>query len=130
MTARQTSSLASVDNNVFMIDELQHVPLHAFDILLTDLSAKEISELKIDTHKHLSTVAAGENPHILREITLGENARVLVRACVSKSSSSGPILNVMMLVDTASPYVFSVKKPRRLLVSKSRIFQADRLQPQ
>mmetsp|Transcript_6185 Transcript_6185/g.8908 ORF Transcript_6185/g.8908 Transcript_6185/m.8908 type:complete len:214 (-) Transcript_6185:835-1476(-) len=110
MTARRGSSLASV-KNVLMIDASQYVPANAFDVLLTDLSAEEISKMKIDGQRHLSP-ATGEVPSILQGITLGENARVLVRACVSRplSSTRSPLLNVIMLVDTGSPYVFFTEK--------------------
>lgn len=91
-----------------MIDATQHIPANSFDILLTDLSVAEISKMKIDGQMHLS-LATGETPSALKGMIIGENARVLVRACVSRSTSSAstnPLLNVMMLVDTGSPYVF------------------------
>ena len=96
-----------------MIDADQYVKADAFDVLLTDLSAKEISKMQIDGQRHLSP-ATDETPYVLQGITIGENARVLVRACVSRPLSStrtrSPLLNVMMLVDTVSPYVFFTRK--------------------
>jgi len=110
MTAQRGSSKTSL-NNVLMIDASHYVPADAFDVVLTDLSAEEISKMKIDGQRHLS-LALGETPTALGGITLGENARVLVRACVSRPSSGtrSALLNVMMLVDTGSPYVFFTEK--------------------
>lgn len=116
MTTRRGSTALASEKDVLMIDANQYVSANAFDVLLTDLSAEEISKLKIDGQRHLSP-ATGTSPSVLQGITLGENARVLVRACVSRPSSSTrtPLLNVMMLVDTGSPYVFFSEKTWKAL---------------
>lgn len=117
VTTRRSSTWLASGKDVLMIDANQYVSADAFDVLLTDLSAEEICKLKIDGQRHLSP-ATGTSPSVLQGITLGENARVLVRACVSRPSSSNriiPLLNVMMLVDTGSPYVFFTEKTWKAL---------------
>ena len=93
-----------------MMDAKDYVAVEHFDVLLTDLKAEDIARVKIDDVRHLS-VANEDMPTTLKGTTLGENARILVAAVVSRSRQSEfkPV-NVIMLVDTGSPYVYLTKK--------------------
>jgi len=53
----------------------------------------------------------------LRGVTLGENARVLVKAVVTRSGNlqQHHAINVTMLVDTGSPYVYFTQKTWKAL---------------
>jgi predicted aspartyl protease len=90
-----------------MIDAKDYVAVEHVDVLLTDLKAEDIAGITIENVHHLSP-ATNETPD-LRGTTFGENARILVKAIVSRSSRQSlefTSLNVIMLVDTGSPYVY------------------------
>ena len=90
-----------------MMDAKDYVAVEHFDVLLTDLKAEDISRTKIDGVRHLTVANKEDTPTMLKGTTFGENARILVASVVSrtKPGESNP-LNVIMLVDTGSPYVF------------------------
>ena len=93
-----------------MIDASNYVSVKQFDVLLTDLTAEDIAALRIEGVQHLS-LAANRGARTLKGITVGENARVLVAAVVSRAARPSSVArNVIMLVDTGSPYVFLCRR--------------------
>lgn len=107
------------------MEATDYVAVESFDVLLTDLKAEDIARIAVGQGvKHLSP-AKHQNidaptTTIIKGTTFGENARILVMAVVSRSSSKqsqqviSP-LNVAMLVDTGSPYVFLTAKTWSIL---------------
>ena len=94
-----------------MMDAKEYVSVKQFDVLLTDLKAENITHITNKNVQHLSSVI-DVMPNLLG-MTFGENAWILVKAIVSCSSKQGPQkppVNVIMLVDTGSPYVFLTKQ--------------------
>jgi hypothetical protein len=93
-----------------MLDATEYVVVEQFDILLTDIKAEDIERITIDGVKHLSPATTSTS--VLRGVTVGENARVLVKAVVTRSGNlqQHRAINVIMLVDTGSPYVFLTQK--------------------
>jgi predicted aspartyl protease len=95
-----------------MMDAKDYVAVEHFDVLLTDLNAEAIARVEIDDVQHLS-IATNGTPTKLKGTTFGENARILVAAIVTRSSKQSQqqikAVNVIMLVDTGSPYVFLTK---------------------
>jgi predicted aspartyl protease len=93
-----------------MMDATEYVVVEQFDILLTDIKAEHIERIKIDGVKHLSPATTSTS--VLRGVTVGENARVFVKAVVTRSGNlqQHRAINVIMLVDTGSPFVFLAPK--------------------
>lgn len=88
-----------------MIDAKDYVAVEHFDVLLTDLKAEDIARVKIDGVQHLSVANKEDTPTMLKGTTFGENARIPVAAVVSRTKPGEfDPLNVIMLVDTGSPY--------------------------
>jgi predicted aspartyl protease len=90
-----------------MIEANDYVAVEHVDLLLPDLKGEDIAGITIENAHHLSP-ATSDTPD-LRGMTFGENARILVKAIVSRSSRQSlqfTSLNVIMLVDTGSPYVY------------------------
>ena len=93
-----------------MIDASNYVSVKEFDVLLTDLTAEDIAALRIEGVQHLSP-AANRGASTLNGVTVGENARVLVAAVVSRAARpTTEARNVIMLVNTGSPYVFLCRR--------------------
>ena len=90
-----------------MMDAKDYVAVEHFDVLLTDLKAEDIARVKIDDVQHLSVANKEDTPTILKGTTFGENARILVNGVISRTKQGefNPV-NVIMLVDTGSLYVF------------------------
>ena len=90
-----------------MLDAKDYVAVQHFDVLLSDLKAEDIARMNIQGVKHLSAARKEDTPTVLKGTTFGENARILVAAVVSRTKQGDSnSLNVIMLVDTGSPYVF------------------------
>jgi hypothetical protein len=95
-----------------MLDATEYdVAVEQFDILLTDIKAEDIERVSIDGVKHLSPATTSTSV-VLRGVTVGENARLLVKAVVTRSGNlqQHRAINVIMLVATGSPYVFLTQK--------------------
>lgn len=89
------------------MDAKDYVAVERFDVLLTDVTADDIDRIEICGVRHLSGVTDDTPATLIKGITFGENYRILVTTVVNRSKQNqyNPV-NVTMLVDTGSPYVF------------------------
>ena len=93
-------------NDVMMMNpQYEVIDFNEFDILLTDIKAETIRSLVLDGCKHHSEFEKynqSSAPTVLAGVTYGDYQRVLVKAVVAYRKA----LNVIMLVETGSPYTF------------------------
>jgi hypothetical protein len=93
-----------------MNPEFEVVDFNEFDIILTDIKGETIRKLVVGGCKHHTEVETNNaelpTPASLPGVTYGDYQRVLVKAEVFYRKR----LNVIMLVDTASPYTFLTRE--------------------
>ena len=87
------------------MDAKDYVVAEHFDMLLTDLIAEDIYRVMIVDIQHLSA-ANGPSPTVLKGTTFGEIAGILAATVVSSTKGECSPMNIIMLVDTGSLYLF------------------------
>mmetsp|Transcript_1958 Transcript_1958/g.3973 ORF Transcript_1958/g.3973 Transcript_1958/m.3973 type:complete len:172 (-) Transcript_1958:240-755(-) len=102
-------------NDVMMMNpQYEVIDFNEFDILLTDIKGETIRSLEVDGCKHQSEFEKyhqSSAPTVLPGVTYGDYQRVLVKAVVAYRKA----LNVIMLVDTGSPYTFLTEETLKLV---------------
>ena len=102
-------------NDVMMMNpNYEVIDFNEFDILLTDIRGETIRTLELDGCKHHSEFEKynqSSAPSVLTGVTYGDYQRVLVKAVIVYRKA----LNVIMIVDTGSPYTFLTEETLKAL---------------
>jgi hypothetical protein len=108
--SRRSEPPTTNDVMLLMNPEFEVVDFNEFDILLTDIKGETIRKLVVGGCKHHTEVETNNaelpTPASLPGVTYGDYQRVLVKAEVIYRKR----LNVIMLVDTGSPYSFLTRE--------------------